>query len=162
MRNLHDGKRKAPSMSEILLWAVGASVLMIVSDWAGWHFVWRHENLNSSGNEIRKRTALSYVVSYLIPLMPTAIIIGGPEILQWYDEGFTTASSKVCFFLLALMSFGLTASGYSWKSRHDESQESRRLTGEGEILPESAMQHLVWTSTLMGITSLAWFYLVLF
>ena len=30
---------------------------------------------------------------------------------------------------------------------------------EGEILPESAMQHLVWTSTLMGITSLAWFYL---
>ena len=94
--------------------------------------------------------------------MPTAIIIGGPEVLHWYDGGFTIASSKVSFILLGLMSFGLTASGYSWKSRHDEGQESRRLTGEGEILPESAMQHLVWTSTLMGITSLAWFYLFLF
>ena len=149
-------------MAEMLQWVIGASVLMIVADWAGWHYVWRHENLNPSGNEIRKRTALSFVVSYLIPLMPTAIIIGGPEALHWYDEGFAIASSKVSFILLGLMSFGLTASGYSWKSRHDEGQESRRLTGEEEALPESAMQHLVWTSTLMGITSLAWFYLFLF
>ena len=147
-------------MSEVLAWVIAASTLTAVSDWAGWHFVWRHEVV-TGGTGIRKRTATSFLTSYVIPFLPTVAVGLGPELLDIYDEGFATVSSTILFVLMGILTAGITASGYSWKSRHDESAKSRDLTGQGELLPDVAMEHLTWTTTLIGFASISWWILVL-
>ena len=147
-------------MSEVLAWVIAASTLTAVSDWAGWHFVWRHEVV-IDGSGIRKRTATSFLISYIIPYPPSFAVALGPELLDMYDEGFATVSSKILFVLMGILTAGLTASGYSWKSRHDESAESRDLTGQGDLLDEEALNHLTWTTTMMAITSISWWALLL-
>ena len=147
-------------MSEVLAWVIAASTLTAVADWAGWHFVWRHEVV-AEGNGIRKRTATSFLISYVIPFLPAAAVGLGPELLDIYDDGFATVSRKILFVLMGILTAGITASGYSWKSRHDESAKSRDLTGQGELLPDAAMEHLTWTTTLIGFASISWWILVL-
>ena len=56
-------------MAAMMKWVVAASVLTIVIDWAGWHFVWRHEFEEGEAVE-RKRNLTSLFFSYLLPLMP--------------------------------------------------------------------------------------------
>ncbi len=147
-------------MAEVLAWVIAASTLTAVADWAGWHFVWRHEVVTGE-QSVRKRTATSFLISYVIPFLPAFAVGLGPELLNVYDQGFTTVSCKILFILMGIMTAGLTASGYSWKSRHDESAKSRDLTGQGELLPDVAMEHLTWTTTLIGFASIAWWILVI-
>lgn len=147
-------------MSEVLAWVIAASTFTAVADWAGWHFVWRHEVV-TGGNGIRKRTVTSFLVSYVIPFLPAVAVGLGPELLDVYDEGFATVSRRILFVLMGILTAGITASGYSWKSRYDESAQSRDLTGQGELLPDAAMEHLTWTTTLIGFASISWWILVL-
>ena len=147
-------------MSEVLAWVIAASTLTAVADWAGWHFVWRHEIVNED-KSIRKRTPTSFLISYVIPFLPALAVGLGPELLKVYDQGFTTVACKILFVLMGILTAGITASGYSWKSRHDESADSRNLTGQGEILPKAAMEHLTWSTTLIGFASISWWILLL-
>ena len=87
----------------MLVWVVAVSTFTAVTDWAGWHFVWRHEK-NTNSDEVRKRTILSFVISYFFPFLPTIIVIGGPEVLEWYDQGFTKVASIVLIIMLGLIS----------------------------------------------------------
>ena len=146
-------------MSEVLAWVIAASTLTAVADWAGWHFVWRHEVV-AEGKGVRKRTITSFLISYVIPFLPALAVGLGPELLKVYDQGFAIASGKILFVLMGILTAGLTASGYSWKSRHDESAKSRDLTGQGELLPKEAMEHLTWTTTLIGLASISWWALL--
>jgi|TARA_B110000881_G_C18477341_1_gene464596 hypothetical protein len=147
------------NMAAILLWSIGASALTAVADWAGWHFVWKHEFESGEAVE-RKRNATSIFISYFLPFMPVLIILLGPEKLNYYDEGFAIAGAKVMFALLGVMTGGVAMSAWSFKRKEDESKNARELIDKADTLPEEALTHLGWTTAMLGISSLVWFSLL--
>ncbi|MDP6865011.1 MAG: hypothetical protein QGG96_06345 [Candidatus Poseidoniaceae archaeon] len=146
-------------MATMLLWSIAASVATAVADWAGWHFVWRHEF--EAGEAVKKkRNAVSMFISYFLPFMPTLAIIFGPAKLGWYDIGFATASAKVLFVLMGILTGGVAASAWAQKRKHDEGKDARALIDQEDIVPEDAMQHLGWTTAMIATCSIFWFALL--
>ena len=148
-------------MPSLLTLAIGASALTAVADWAGWHFVWRHES--TLGQETpRKHDATSIFMSYYLPFMPTLAILLGPAKLEVYNDGFAHAASFLLILLMAIVTGGVSASAWSMRRRHLEEEDARKLIDQQDPLPKHAFQHLVWTTTMLTICSIYWFYLLIF
>lgn len=148
-------------MPGLLFWTIGASALTATTDWAGWHFVWRHEFDKGEAVE-RKRNLTSLFFSYILPLMPVAAILFGPASLNVYDEGFATVATKVLFVLMGIMTAGVAASAWTVAHRHHDEKDARELIDQKDILPLHAMEHLLWTTVMLVICSICWFGLLAF
>jgi len=148
-------------MPGLLFWTIGASVLTASTDWAGWHFVWRHEFDKGEAVE-RKRNITSLFFSYILPLMPAVAILLGPANLNVYDEGFATVAAKVLFVLMGIMTAGVAASAWTVAHRHHDEKDARELIDQKDILPDHAMEHLVWTTAMLVVCSICWFTLLAF
>jgi len=148
-------------MPALLMLTITASVLTVVSDWAGWHFVWRHEDTTEETGP-NKRSITSLFISYYLPLMPTLAIILGPDKLGLYNEGFTMVASTVLFAVLAFVTGGVSASAWSFNRNMVETEESRKLIDQENGLPDHAKEHLMWTTVMLATCSIFWLYLLIF
>jgi hypothetical protein len=148
-------------MAASLMLTIMASVLTTVTDWAGWHFVWRHENTTEETGP-NKHSATSIFLSYYLPFMPVLAIILGPSKLDVYNNGFVHVSTIVLFTVLAIVTGGVAASAWAFSNRLQEQKESR-IPIEQEInLPEHAAEHLIWTTVMLVSCSIFWSYLLIF
>ena len=148
-------------MPSLLTLVIGASALTAVADWAGWHFVWRFEG-EPEVETPRKHSATSIFLSYYLPFMPVLAILLGPAKLGVYNEGFAQVSSTLLFAMMGIVTGGVAASAWGVRRRHLEEKESRELIGQHDALPGHAMEHLVWTTIMLAICSVYWFYLLIF
>ena len=144
-------------MPALLLLTITASVMTIVTDWAGWHFVWRHEN-NLSGQEPNKHNAVSVFISYYLPLMPTLAVILGPAKLGIYNQGFATVSTTILFAVMAIVTGGVAASAWSVGQREITQKDARELIDAENSLPSHALGHLKWTTIMLAICSAFWIF----
>ena len=147
-------------MPASLLLTISASVMTIVADWAGWHFVWRHEN-NLSGQEPNKHNAVSVFISYYLPLMPTLAVIHGPSKLGIYNQGFATVSTTLLFAVMAIVTGGVAASAWSVGQREITQKDARKLIDAENSLPSHALEHLKWTTIMLAICSAFWVFLLI-
>ena len=147
-------------MPASLLLTISASVMTIVADWAGWHFVWRHEN-NLSGQEPNKHNAVSVFISYYLPLMPTLAVILGPAKLGIYNQGFATVSTTILFAVMAIVTGGVAASAWSVGQREITQKDARELIDADNSLPSHALEHLKWTTIMLAICSVFWTFLLI-
>ena len=147
-------------MPASLLLTISASVMTIVADWAGWHFVWRHEN-NLSGQEPNKHNAVSVFISYYLPLMPTLAVILGPAKLGIYNQGFATVSTTILFAVMAIVTGGVAASAWSVGQREITQKDARELIDAENSLPSHALEHLKWTTIMLAICSAFWIFLLI-
>lgn len=146
-------------MASLLMLTILASVMTAVADWAGWHFVWRHEN-TSPGQEPNKHSPVSIFMSYYLPFMPTLAVLLGPAQLEVYNQGFATVSSTVLFCVLAVVTGGVAASAWSVGQREIEEGEARKLIDKEDQLPPFALQHLKWTTVMLALCSAFWIFLL--
>ena len=86
-------------MPSALALTILASSLTTVADWAGWHYVWRHEKIEGQ-NTPRKHRPSSIFISYYLPFMPTLAIILGPSILGLYNQMIAGAADQLCSALM--------------------------------------------------------------
>ena len=147
-------------MASTLLLTISASVLTAVADWAGWHFVWRHEN-TTSGQEPNKHSAVSIFFSYYLPFMPTLAVLLGPAKLGVYNQGFATVSTTILFAVLAIVTGGVAASDWSVGQREVSEVESRKLIDAENTLPSHALEHLKWTTGMLAICCVFWTFLLI-
>jgi len=147
-------------MPASLLLTISASVMTIVADWAGWHFVWRHEN-NLSGQEPNKHNAVSVFISYYLPLMPTLAVILGPAKLGVYNQGFATVSTTILFAVMAIVTGGVAASAWSVGQREITQKDARELIDADNSLPSHALDHLKWTTIMLAACSVFWIFLLI-
>ena len=147
-------------MPASLLLTISASVMTIVADWAGWHFVWRHEN-NLSGQEPNKHNAVSVFISYYLPLMPTLAVILGPAKLGVYNQGFATVSTTILFAVMAIVTGGVAASAWSVGQREITQKDARELIDADNSLPSHALEHLKWTTIMLAACSVFWIFLLI-
>ncbi len=147
-------------MASLLALAIFASTLTAVADWAGWHFVWRHEN-SSEEKSSSKRTITSIFLSYFLPFFPALAILLGPAKLELYNDGFALLASNILFVMMGIITGGVAASAWSVRRRHHEGEDSRKLIDQQDVLPNHAMEHLLWTTIMLIICSIFWFYLFL-
>ena len=147
-------------MPASLLLTITASVMTIVADWAGWHFVWRHEN-NLSGQEPNKHNPVSVFISYYLPLMPTLAVILGPAKLGIYNQGFATVSTTILFAVMAIVTGGVAASAWSVGQREITQKDARELIDAENSLPSHALEHLKWTTIMLAICSAFWIFLLI-
>ena len=147
-------------MPASLLLTISASVMTIVADWAGWHFVWRHEN-NLSGQEPNKHSAVSVFISYYLPIMPTVAVILGPSKLGVYNQGFATVSTTILFAVMAVVTGGVAASAWSVGQREITQKEARELIDAENSLPSHALEHLKWTTIMLALCSAFWIFLLI-
>jgi|TARA_B110000495_G_scaffold176829_1_gene168539 ABC-type Fe3+ transport system permease subunit len=101
-------------------------------------------------------------MSYYLPFMPTLAILLGPAKLEVYNDGFAHAASFLLILLMAIVTGGVSASAWSMRRRHLEEEDARKLIDQQDPLPKHAFQHLVWTTTMLTICSIYWFYLLIF
>ena len=94
--------------------------------------------------------------------MPVLAILLGPAKLGVYNEGFAQVSSTLLFAMMGIVTGGVAASAWGVRRRHLEEKESRELIGQHDALPGHAMEHLVWTTIMLAICSVYWFYLLIF
>ena len=148
-------------MAASLMLTIVASALTTVTDWAGWHFVWRHENTTEETGP-KKHSATSIFLSYYLPFMPVLAIILGPSKLGVYNEGFVQVSTIVLFTVLAVVTGGVAASAWAFNNRLKEQKESRVPIETGSNLPDYAAEHLMWTTFMLVACSIFWLYLLIF
>ena len=148
-------------MPSLLAMTIAASSLTAVADWAGWHFVWRHEKIGDEPTP-RKHNPSSIFISYYFPFMPVLAIILGPSVIALYNIGFQKVATFVLFLFLGIVTGGVAASGFSVKRKQIEEKASRELIDEQDSLPDFAFEHLNWTIAMLALSSLSWFYLLLF
>lgn len=148
-------------MSAPLMLTIVASALTTVTDWAGWHFVWRHENTTEETGP-NKHSATSIFLSYYLPFMPVLAIILGPSKMDVYNNAFVEVSTIVLFAVLAIVTGGVAASSWAFKNRIEEQKASPSLIEPGDNLPEHAQEHLAWTTVMLVICSVFWWYLLIF
>ena len=146
-------------MADMLALTILASSLTTVADWAGWHYVWRHERIGDEPTP-RNHSLSSVFISYYLPFMPTLAIILGPSLLGLYNNGFEKVATTVLYCMMAILTAGVSASGFTVKQRYAEERNSRELIDKEESLPESALEHMNWTISLLAISSLFWAYLL--
>lgn len=147
-------------MPSLLALAIFASTLTVVADWAGWHFVWRHE-IPSDSETLGKRTITNLFLSYYLPFLPTLAILLGPAKLELYNDGFAMLASNILFVTMGVVTGGVAASAWSVRRRHLEQGESRKLIDQQDVLPDHAIEHLIWTTIMLASCSILWFYLLL-
>lgn len=145
-------------MATMLALTILASSLTAVADWAGWHYVWRHEKIANEPTP-RKHSPSSIFISYYLPFMPTLAIVLGPSLLGLYNNGFQKVATTVLYCMMAILTAGVSASGFTVKQRYAEEKSSRGLIDKEESLPDSALEHMNWTISLLAISSLFWAYL---
>ena len=145
-------------MATMLALTILASSLTAVADWAGWHYVWRHEKIANESTP-RKHSPSSIFISYYLPFMPTLAIVLGPSLLGLYNNGFQKVATTVLYSMMAILTAGVSASGFTVKQRYAEEKSSRELIDKEESLPDSALEHMNWTISLLAISSLFWAYL---
>ena len=148
-------------MAAPLMLTIVASALTTVTDWAGWHFVWRHENTTEDSGP-NKHGATSIFLSYYLPFMPVLAIILGPLKMDIYNNAFVEVSTTVLFAVLAIVTGGVAASAWAFKNRIEEQKESPNLIESGDKLPAHAQEHLMWTTVMLVICSIFWWYLLIF
>ena len=148
------------AMPSLLMLTITASVMTAVADWAGWHFVWRHENANCAVF-IRFLISCSIFMSYYLPFMPTLALILGPAQLEVYNQGFATVATMVLSGVLAIVTGGVAASAWSVGQREIQEEESRKLIDKENALPSHAMQHLKWTTAMLALCSAFWIFLLI-
>jgi len=146
-------------MAGMLALTILASSLTTVADWAGWHYVWRHERIGDEPTP-RNHSPSSVFISYYLPFMATLAIILGPSLLGLYNNGFEKVATTVLYCMMAILTAGVSASGFTVKQRYAEERNSRELIDKEESLPESALEHMNWTISLLAISSLFWAYLL--
>ena len=147
-------------MPSLLTLAIGASALTAVTDWAGWHFVWRHEA--TLGQETpRKHGATSIFMSYYLPFMPTLAILLGPAKLEVYNDGFAQVASLLLILVMGIVTGGVSASAWGVRRRHFEESDARKLIDQQDVLPDHAVQHMAWTTIMLTFCSIYWFYLLI-
>ena len=147
-------------MPSLLMLTVSASVMTIIADWAGWHFVWRHENTSLS-QEPNKHSAVSIFFSYYLPIMPALAVLLGPAKLNIYNQGFATVSTTILFAVMAIVTGGVAASAWSVGQREIMEKESRELIDAENSLPNHALAHLKWTTIMLGLCSAFWIFLLI-
>lgn len=147
-------------MPASLLLTFSASVMTIFADWAGWHFVWRHEN-TSTDQEPNKHSAVSIFFSYFLPIMPALAVLLGPAKLDVYNQGFETVATTILFAVMAIVTGGVAASAWSVGQRETSEEESRKLIDAENLLPAHALAHLKWTTLLLGLCSAFWIFLLI-
>ena len=148
------------AMPSLLMLTITASVMTAVADWAGWHFVWRHEN-TTPDQEPNKHSAVSIFMSYYLPFMPTLALILGPAQLEIYNQGFATVATMVLSGVLAIVTGGVAASAWSVGQREIQEEESRKLIDKENALPSHALQHLKWTTGMLALCSAFWIFLLI-
>ena len=148
-------------MAASLMLTIVASALTTVTDWAGWHFVWRHENTTEESGP-NKHGATSIFLSYYLPLMPVLAIILGPSKIGVYNNAFVEVSTTVLFTVLAIVTGGVAASAWAFKGRIEEHNKSLNLIELEDSLPSHAQEHLIWTTVMLATCSIFWWYLLLF
>jgi hypothetical protein len=127
-------------MPSLLTLAIGASALTAVADWAGWHFVWRHES--TLGQETpRKHGATSIFMSYYLPFMPTLAILLGPAKLEVYNDGFAHAASFLLILLMAIVTGGVSASAWSRRRGRPQIDRPTRPLAQTRISTSSLDNH---------------------
>ena len=146
-------------MPSLLMLTIAASAMTAVADWAGWHFVWRHENTTSEQGP-NKHSATSIFLSYYLPFMPTLAVILGPAKMSVYNEGFATVATMILYTVLAIVTGGVAASAWSVGQREIAEEEARKLIDKENSLPEHAMQHLKWTTIMLALCSVFWIFLL--
>ncbi|MDP6870442.1 MAG: hypothetical protein QGI21_06705 [Candidatus Poseidoniaceae archaeon] len=146
-------------MAALLQWVIAASVLTAVTDWAAWHFVWRHEFEKGEAVE-RKHSITSMFFSYILPFMPVLAILLGPDRFGIYDAGFEEVASLILFVVLGILTAGVAMSAWMVRVKHHEEANSRALIDQEDTLPEHALNHLLWTTSLLLICSIIWFTLL--
>lgn len=147
-------------MPASLLLTFSASVMTIFADWAGWHFVWRHEN-TSADQEPNKHSAVSIFLSYYLPIMPALAVLLGPAKLDVYNQGFETVATTILFAVMAIVTGGVAASAWSVGQRETSEEESRKLIDAENLLPAHALAHLKWTTLMLGLCSAFWIFLLI-
>ena len=147
-------------MPSLLTLAIGASALTAVTDWAGWHFVWRHESTLGMKTP-RKHGVTSIFMSYYLPFMPTLAILLGPAKLAVYNDGFAQVASLLLILVMGIVTGGVSASAWGVRRRHLEEEDARKLIDQQDALPEHAFQHIVWTTIMLTFCSIYWFYLLI-
>ena len=146
-------------MPSLLLLTISASVMTAVADWAGWHYVWRHEN-TSLIQEPNKHSPVSIFMSYYLPFMPTLAVILGPAQLGVYNQGFATVATMVLFSVLAIVTGGVAASAWSVGQRQIHEEDARKLIDKEDSLPDYALQQLKWTTIMIALCSAFWIFLL--
>ena len=94
--------------------------------------------------------------------MPTLAILLGPAKLEVYNEGFTQVAGILLFTMMGIVTGGVAASAWSVRRRHIEEKDARELIDQHDNLPGHALEHLVWTTIMLAICSIYWFYLLIF
>ncbi len=130
-----------------------------VADWAGWHYVWRHENVTAE-QEPNKHSAVSIFFSYYLPFMPSLAVLLGPAKLGLYNQGFATVSTTILFAVLAVVTGGVAASAWSLGQKELTEKESRKLIDKENPLPSHALSHLKWTTGMLITCSMFWIFLL--
>tara|TARA_B100000683_G_C12447962_1_gene538904 strand:- start:1072 stop:1518 length:447 start_codon:yes stop_codon:yes gene_type:complete len=146
-------------MTSTLLLVITASVMTAVADWAGWHYVWRHENVTAE-QEPNKHSAVSIFFSYYLPFMPSLAVLLGPAKLGLYNQGFATVSTTILFAVLAVVTGGVAASAWSLGQKELTEKESRKLIDKENSLPSHALSHLKWTTGMLITCSMFWIFLL--
>lgn len=147
-------------MSASLILTFSASVMTIFADWAGWRFVWRHEN-TSIDQEPNKHNIVSIFFSYYLPIMPTLAVLLGPAKLDVYNQGFAVVSTTILYAVMAIVTGGVAASAWSVGQREITEKDSRKLIDAENLLPAHALAHLKWTTLMLGLCSAFWIFLLI-
>ena len=147
-------------MPASLLLTISASVMTIVADWAGWHFVWRHEN-NLSGQEPNKHNAVSVFISYYLPLNADFSSDSWPIKIRGLQ-------SRICysFYNHFVCSHGYCNRRGSSKclvsrAERDYTKDARELIDAENSLPSHALEHLKWTTIMLALCSAFWIFLLI-
>jgi H+/Cl- antiporter ClcA len=94
--------------------------------------------------------------------MPVLAIILGPSKLGVYNSGFVEVSTIVLFLLLGIVTGGVAASAWAFKIRIEEQKDSQIHIESKDSLPNHAREHLLWTTLMLVVCSLFWWYLLIF
>ena len=100
-------------------------------------------------------------MSYYLPFMPTLAILLGPAKLAVYNDGFAKVASLLLILVMGIVTAGVSASAWGVRRRHLEEEDARKLIDQQDALPEHAFQHIVWTTIMLAICSIYWFYLLI-
>ena len=134
-------------------------------NFAGWWLVWKHEysETKKQGDEKSKRGRMDQLlwvfISYIIPFLPTFIVILGPEGKDIFTAGFTSGLVTVLAVTMGILMTGLSVSNYNW-IKQDNERASQLGETTPSTLPENAKMHLKWTSVMTLAVAALWWYIV--
>ena len=147
-------------MQTIFAVTLFASVLTAVADWAGWNFVWKHENSPDSLDS-NKHSPTNIFLSYYLPFMPSLALILGPSVIGLYNAAFEEVASTVLYAVMVIFTGGLSASCWNMRKKQNSDEPVLERDRQKEKMPEHATQHIFWTTTMLVICCFLWIYLLI-